>query len=153
MPILIQAYLVILTRNLQYLVDFGFQGFKNFLPCFFLSRLIKLFQYFLNTKLPIYISSRRFVGWVNNTGNLIEISWEIFWPSLYLPNLCKSLLREPKTFDIKTIFARRETIFGNLFTFSRRVVAAQLSSQQQTFKDKQIKLLMKCAIVIVGQSI
>jgi hypothetical protein len=34
------------------------------------------------------------------------------------------LLQESKTFDIKTIFARRKTIFGDLFTFAGRVVAA-----------------------------
>ena len=31
---------------------------------------------------------------------LIEISWSIFWPSLNLTNLCHSLLREPKSFDV-----------------------------------------------------
>ena len=55
----------------------------------------------------------------------------------------KSLLREPKTLDIKTTFAKRETIFGNLFTFSRPMVAAQLSSQQHTLKDKSIELVSK----------
>jgi hypothetical protein len=37
---------------------------------------------------------------------------------------------------MKTIFARRETIFGDLFKFACLMVAAQLSSQQQTFKDR-----------------
>ena len=85
-----------------------------------------------------YIHTRSLVLYMNpwdSIAILIEISWGIYWPTLYLPNLCKSLLQEPKTFDIKTIFARP-------------VVAAQLSSQQQTFKNKWIKLLMKYAIVI-----
>ena len=39
----------------------------------------------------------------NFMGNLLT--------TLYLPNLCKSLLQESKTFDIKTLFARRKIHF------------------------------------------
>jgi hypothetical protein len=54
---------------------------------------------------------------------LKNVSFGLLHP-VYLPNHCKSLLQESKTFDIKTIFARRKTIFGDLFTFAGRVVAA-----------------------------
>ena len=44
----------------------------------------------------------------DSIASLIEISWEIYGPTLYLPNLCKSLLQESKTFDIKTLFMQEE---------------------------------------------
>jgi hypothetical protein len=44
------------------------------------------------------------------------------FPSSFFAGHC--LLQESKTFDIKTIFARKKTIFGNLFTFAGLVVAA-----------------------------